>query len=55
VYSNLSVTRLSKGDRIGAKQAIGKVRSNPITGSSELHFELWHEKERMNPVSWIRK
>lgn len=55
VYSNLSVTRLSKGDRIGAKQAIGKVSSNPITGSSELHFELWHEKERMNPISWIRK
>jgi septal ring factor EnvC (AmiA/AmiB activator) len=55
VYSNLSVTRLGKGDRIAAKQMIGKVSSNPITGSSELHFELWHEKERMNPATWIRK
>jgi septal ring factor EnvC (AmiA/AmiB activator) len=55
VYSNLSVTRLGKGDRIAAKQMIGKVSSNPITGSSELHFELWHEKERMNPSVWIRK
>ena len=55
VYSNLSETSLSKGDAVRAKQSIGRVSSNPITGASELHFELWHQKERLNPVGWIKK
>lgn len=55
VYTNLAETNLSKGDQVKAKQPIGKVSNNPITGTSELHFELWHKKERVNPVGWIRK
>lgn len=55
VYSNLSQTRLSKGDMVSAKQMIGSLSINRITGASELHFELWHEKERMNPAVWIKK
>lgn len=55
VYTNLAETSLKKGDEVRAKQAIGKVSTNPITGASELHFELWHKKERVNPVGWIRK
>lgn len=55
VYSNLSETTLSKGDRIRARQAIGRVSNNAITGASELHFELWHQKTRLNPAGWINK
>jgi septal ring factor EnvC (AmiA/AmiB activator) len=55
VYSNLSETNLTKGATVKAKQPIGKVSTNPITGSSELHFELWLEKERLNPAAWIKK
>lgn len=55
VYSNLSETDLSKGQSVKARQNIGKVSNNPITGASELHFELWYQKERLNPQFWIRK
>lgn len=55
VYSNLSETKLNKGDRVSANQAIGRVSTNPISGASELHFELWHQKERLNPAGWIKK
>ena len=55
VYSNLGETSLNKGDTVRSKQSIGKVSTNPITGTSELHFELWHEKERLNPAVWIKK
>jgi septal ring factor EnvC (AmiA/AmiB activator) len=55
VYSNLSETALTKGQTVKARQAIGRVSTNAITGSSELHFELWHQKERLNPSLWIRK
>ena len=55
VYTNLAETSLSKGEQLRSKQVIGKVSNNPITGASELHFELWHKKERINPVGWIKK
>lgn len=54
VYSNLSETNLSKGDVVGAGSLVGKVSTNPISGAAELHFELWREKERLNPASWIK-
>lgn len=54
VYSNLSQTTLNKGDHVGAGMQIGTVSTNPISGAAELHFELWKEKERMNPSSWIK-
>ena len=54
VYSNLSETNLSKGDIVGAGSLVGKVSTNPISGAAELHFELWREKERLNPASWIK-
>ena len=55
VYSNLEETSLTKGEIVRSKQVIGTVSTNSITGSSELHFELWHQKERLNPSLWIRK
>lgn len=55
VYSNLSSTSLKKGDTVKGRQAIGTVSTNAITGTSELHFELWRQKERLNPGAWIRK
>lgn len=55
VYTNLAETSLKKGETVRAKQVMGRVSTNPITGASELHFELWHEKDRINPVGWIKK
>lgn len=55
VYSNLSETSVSKGDQLRARQSIGRVSTNTVTGTSELHFEVWNQKERMNPEYWIRK
>lgn len=55
VYTNLSSTSLTKGDEVKARQNIGQVSTNNITGTSELHFEVWQQKERMNPTLWIKK
>lgn len=55
VYSNLGETTLTEGDNVKARQPIGRVSTSPITGASELHFELWHQKQRLNPASWIKK
>lgn len=55
VYSNLASTKLGKGDALRSKDVIGEVATNNITGTSELHFEVWQQKERMNPALWIKK
>jgi septal ring factor EnvC (AmiA/AmiB activator) len=54
VYSNLSETSVAKGDNINSGTVIGKLSTNPISGAAELHFELWQEKERLNPANWIK-
>ena len=48
VYSNLESLSVSKGDEVAAGQAIGKL------GSDDLHFEVWREKQRLNPAGWLR-
>ncbi len=51
VYSNLEDTFVKRGEHISASQRIGKVgRDKP-----ELHFEIWREKQRLNPVHWVNK
>jgi septal ring factor EnvC (AmiA/AmiB activator)/glyoxylase-like metal-dependent hydrolase (beta-lactamase superfamily II) len=55
VYSNLSESQVQKGDTVKARQLLGRVSTNNITGTTELHFEVWREKERMNPAAWIKR
>lgn len=50
VYSNLESVIVSKGQKINAGQPLGK--ANPQSG--DFHFEIWKQKERLNPESWIK-
>ncbi len=51
VYSNLEELFVKRGDQLAIRQAVGKVGSD----KPELHFEVWKEKQRLNPVLWIKK
>ena len=51
VYSNLEQIFVKRNDLIKNGQSVGKVG----TKSPDLHFEIWQEKTRQNPVNWIRK
>lgn len=48
VYSNLEQTFVKSGMAVDTKQKIGKA------SSSEIHFEVWQNKARQNPASWIK-
>jgi murein DD-endopeptidase MepM/ murein hydrolase activator NlpD len=50
VYSKMSEVFVSKGDRIDAGHQIGKLGINNAT----LHFEVWKDKQKLNPESWLR-
>jgi septal ring factor EnvC (AmiA/AmiB activator) len=54
VYSNLSATNVKQNDKINTKQIIGYVKDNPADAHSELHFEIWKDKNPLNPSLWIK-
>jgi murein hydrolase activator len=55
VYANLAQAYVAKGDKITQGQSLGRVSMNPISGASELHFEIWQNKDRLDPERWIGK
>ena len=55
VYSNLSQVFVQRGEAVNSRQKLGLVATDPQSGTAELHFELWRNKERVNPTQWISK
>jgi len=55
VYSNLSEVYVKAGDAVNTGQAIGKIYSDSEKGNETiLHFQLWHERTKLNPAVWIK-
>jgi murein DD-endopeptidase MepM/ murein hydrolase activator NlpD len=53
VYSNLEEVLVKKGDKVGIRQTLGKVSTDRKTNTSEVHFEIWKEKNRLDPQDWV--
>lgn len=56
VYSNLTKVYVSKGSKVKTGQALGKIYSDPdLGGDSQLHFQVWKERTKLNPEQWIKR
>ena len=56
VYANLSSVAVSTGSRVSTGQSIGSVGASPDSSSGRLlHFQLWHERTKLNPLAWIKR
>lgn len=56
VYANLSSVAVSTGSRVSTGQVIGSVGASPDGSSGRLlHFQLWHERTKLNPLAWIKR
>ncbi len=54
VYSNLSQVYVKTGDHVDTRQALGRIFSDPEESNATiLHFQLWKEKTKLNPVPWL--
>lgn len=54
VYGNLSKVYVKAGDRVATRQAIGRIYSDSENSDETvLHFQLWREKRKLNPLSWL--
>ena len=56
VYANLVEIAVEAGDKVKTGEPLGKVYSDPEEGNQTiLHFQVWKEKTKLNPKSWIRR
>jgi septal ring factor EnvC (AmiA/AmiB activator) len=51
VYSLLQTVTVKKGDNVTTGQVLGTLG----TEEPELHLEIWQDKTKLNPESWISK
>ncbi len=55
IYGNLASANVKVGDSVKQGHTIGKVATDPDTPDhSLLHFELWKNREKQNPMAWIK-
>ena len=55
VYSQLDEVYVNRGDKVKTKQNIGKVHTDRSEGKTEIHFELRHGTETLNPSQWLSR
>lgn len=54
VYSNLTTLFVKNGDKVNAKQAIGKIYTDPENDNkTELFFQLRKDTDILNPSLWL--
>lgn len=53
VYSNLKSASVSRGQKVTLKQNIGVVITDPIDGTTEVHFEVRKGAIPMDPAGWL--
>lgn len=53
VYSNLKTANVSRGQKVTLKQNIGTVITDPVDGTTEVHFEVRKGASPMNPAGWL--
>jgi murein hydrolase activator len=55
VYSNLGSVLVEPGQKVETGAVVGEIVSNPSSGETVLHFEIWKNRQKLNPEHWLYK
>lgn len=56
VYANLTTVYVKSGDKVNAKQSIGKIYTDGESDNkTELYFQVWKGKTLQNPERWVAR
>ncbi len=56
VYANLTNIYVNVGDKVSAKQSIGKIYTDGDNDNkTELYFQLWKGRSLLNPENWLTR
>ncbi len=53
VYANLVRVYVKSGDSVKSDQSIGQIYAETNDKSGILHFEIWEENNKINPLNWL--
>ena len=54
-YSNLYELVVRQGDRVSTGQTLGRIFTDPVSGATQMQFQLWHGTNTLNPTPWLRR
>ena len=55
VYQNLVNVRVKTGDKVLTKEVLGDAFVDEENNVSVMHFEVWQERNILNPAEWLSK
>jgi murein DD-endopeptidase MepM/ murein hydrolase activator NlpD len=55
VYQNVYKVSVKKGQHVSIKEPLGTIFTDPKTGETILHFEIWSGMTKMDPEIWLAK
>ena len=55
LYANLSEVFVRSGDRVSARQSIGRIYTDDESGQAELQFNVYSGSSMVNPESWLTR
>jgi len=53
-YGNIQSIYVRQGDNVDTGQVLGKIYTDPDTGFSQIHFQLWQKTTKLDPEPWLR-
>ena len=54
VYGNVTNVNVKVGDKIKAGDIVGSAGIDPKEGTPRLLFQIWKEKQPLNPLNWLK-
>ena len=55
VYTHVSDVEVEENNYVEARQVIAYVSDSGSLDGSKLHFEIWGNREKLNPELWLIK
>ena len=55
VYQNIVNVRVKTGDKVLTKERLGEAFTDETENVASVHFEVWQERDILNPEEWISK
>ncbi len=52
-YANIIDPSVKQGDKVKTGQTLGKIYTDPDTGISTMHFQLWQKTNKLDPQPWL--
>ncbi len=54
-YANVYDLFVKQGDKVDTGQSLGSIYTDPDSGVSTMHFQLWQKTTKLDPAPWLQR